>query len=456
MRVRCTSACVAALLLLTASCLGMVADVRIGDAKKLADGEPVTLTSKVLYFQAGSTGYVEETDRAAGIRVEGLDPGTDNNNRAVTLLSGVLGTTPQGERFIELSDIEFSDTAIIAPLGANNAAVRADMLTGLKVRTWGTVLSIDTIHASYTISDGADAAGIKVFGGCPGGEGEIVAVTGAAAFEGERVIYALSVPPAPPAAPSGPMLIRWDPNLYGHGQNVVELQVLRDVFAGYAAPVRAIHDASQWNLGYTDLSTLYGHGPFSVTYYDLPMGATTPTVMTQAYYDEWYGITHSYRLRALLRMQTGVDAGGAPIYTYQFTAFGGSIIATAVEPVSRAAMVSPLNGDPVLISQLWTGDANFVWRPSAGGDEYRVTVWPVQPGTAPTWTSGIIYHSGEWNVALPDWERLALAALLSSPLFADRQMLWRVDARHTGDTSPGWVKGEQAVFEIGSMPPGPP
>jgi len=457
MRVRYTGVCALALVM---TLLGVSPAVsKIGDAKKLADGESVTLTDKILYLHAGFTGYIEEPDRTSGIRVEGLSDSCDYQDLTVDSLSGTMQTTPQGERYISLDTLSTAGSGYVGPLGANNAALSSDLLTGLKVRVWGVVKSIDYIHTCYVISDGAKGSGgIKVFGQCPGVVGSYVIVAGAAAFEGERVIYAWPDSPVPVAPPSGPLVIRWDPKLYNHGQNVCELQVIRDQDAGdvSAIPIRAIRDMAQWNAGFTDLSNLYGNGPFTVTYYQMPLGSTTPTSAMCSYTDEVYGITHQYQLRALRRTQTGVDDQGVPIYSYQFTKFGNYIIATAVQPVAAAFIVAPLNGDTLYVTQLCTGEANFRWQPTVGGDQYRVRVWPVQPGTGPTWSSSVIYYGSGTEMALLDADRLSLASVLSDPVLEDKEMYWRVDARHSGDTSSDWVLGDRVVFRIGSTPPGPP
>lgn len=264
----------------------------------------------------------------------------------------------------------------------------------------------------------------------------------------------------PPTAGVGskPLVIRWDPKLYNHGQNVAELQVIRDQDAGDrgAIPICAIRDNGQWNAGYTDLSTLYGNGPFTVTYYQMPLGSTTPTSATQPYTDEGYGITHRYQLRALLRKQTGVDQNGTPVYSYEFTKLGNYVTATAVQKVASTFIVEPLNGESLYVSELLSGDANLTWTPAIGGDEYRVVVWPVQPGTGPTWTSNVIYFGAGSEISLPEVDRLSLANALSSPFYVDKQMYWRVDTRHSGDTSKAWWEGDKVVFRIGGTPGGPP
>ncbi len=226
--------------------------------------------------------------------------------------------------------------------------------------------------------------------------------------------------------------------------------------------MRAIRDNGQWNAGYSDLSTLYGRGAYTVTYYQMPLGSTTPTSATQPYNDEGYNVPHRYQLRALLRTQTGVDQDGAPVYGYEFTKFGNYIVATALQPVSTVSIVAPLNGESLYISQLLTGDANLTWLPSVdpvthmGGDQYMVRVWPVQPGTGPTWASNVIYYGSGAEMSLSDVDRQSLAGALSDPRFVDKEMYWRVDTRHGGDTSPAWVEGSQVVFRIGSTPGGHP
>lgn len=256
-----------------------------------------------------------------------------------------------------------------------------------------------------------------------------------------------------------PMTITWDPSLYNHGQNVYELQVIRDQDAGSAGafPVRAITDISQWNAGFTDLSNLYGNGMGTpVTFYRMDLGATTPTTVAWTVPAEGYGVTHQYQLRALLRVQTGVDGQGSPVYRYSFTTFGNAITATAIEPIKADKIISPLNGDLLVVSQLLTGDANLVWASAVGTDQYRVIVEPVQPGTGPTWQSSIIFAGSGAEVSLPDTDRLALASQLSSPLFLGTDMKWHVDGRRSGDTCPGWTIGDTVIFRISDAPGGPP
>ena len=260
--------------------------------------------------------------------------------------------------------------------------------------------------------------------------------------------------PTPPAVGGATGLtIGWDPTLYNHGQDVYELQVMR---SDLAFPVRAITAPSLWDLGHTDLSNLYGTGVGTVVKFNrMDTGSTAPTVASWTVPAEGYGIKHQYRLRVLLREQTGVDGQGNPVYGYTLTNLGNSLTATAVEPVTADHVISPLNGAPLLVSQLLSGDANFRWASAVGANQFRVTVWPVESGIGPTWSSSIISFSSGAEVALPDADRLALASVLSAPLLVDKEMLWRVDGRHASDSSSGWTQGDTVVFRLAAPLPGP-
>ncbi len=269
----------------------------------------------------------------------------------------------------------------------------------------------------------------------------------------------------PSAGTKGPLIITWNPKLYSYGQNLVELQVIRD---GSAVPVRVTRDSGEWANGRSDLSTLYGNGGFTVTYNSYPAGSSSPTSATATFTDEGYGVTHTYQLRTLLRAQTGTDGDGNAVYGYQITDFGSSITGTAIKPLSLSEIVSPINGESLYVSDLQDSNSNLTWTPTDGADQYRVKVWPVKPGSGPTWWSNIIYYGAGSQLSLDDTDRLSLASALSNPAYADKEMYWRVDARNSGDSATAkygdaqsdsnysWVNGTKAVFRIGSTPGGTP
>jgi hypothetical protein len=76
------------------------------------------------------------------------------------------------------------------------------------------------------------------------------------------------------------------------------------------------------------------------------------------------------------------------------------------------------------------------------------------PGTGPTWQSQQIFETGP-TVILPTAQQSALANLLNNAAYVDEVMKWRVYTRHEGDTSNGWVVGEENRFRIGGTPPTP-
>ncbi len=255
----------------------------------------------------------------------------------------------------------------------------------------------------------------------------------------------------------------WDPKLYNHGQNVFELQVVRDAvdaLDGHAEVVAAINDPSLWNNGRINISALYGTAAgTAVTYSRLPLGATSPTSVTETIPAEPYGITHTYNLRVLLRSRLGETSEGSSgtTYKYQMTKLGNEIMATAVEPFSRDKAVEPIDGDPLYVSQLLNNEANLSWLPLEGASEYKVVVEPIAPGTAPRWESSIMHAGSGSEVSLNDGDRMSLANRLNN--FPDVQMRWCVYARNSADTKPLWtypVTSQWPRFTIGATPGGPP
>jgi len=162
----------------------------IADLKGIPDGETVELNHKILYYVMGDFGYIEEPDRSAGIRIQGLY-GEDPLDVPI-YLCGTKRTTEDGEPYIDLEDYWFDyDFTWIAPFGANSRAVRTSLISGLKVRVWGTVLSVDPETPSYVISESNNPDdALLVYGDCPVDPGEFTCVDGAAGGGASRVIYA--------------------------------------------------------------------------------------------------------------------------------------------------------------------------------------------------------------------------------------------------------------------------
>lgn len=269
--------------------------------------------------------------------------------------------------------------------------------------------------------------------------------------------------PSIAAAAESPTSIVWDPTKYGHGQNVLEYQVMRDEFTAGAQPVMSIRDPSQIDAGRAELYGLYGTaaGP-TVNYYRLDANpATTYTESSFAVPAEPYGTTHRYQVRVIYRLTASGGTSSTSTGTkYYYSDVSNLVVATAIEPVRNVDVVSPaydrtVAPPEILISDLQQGDINFEWLAKDGADVYYMTVEPVIPGTGPTWKSPTIYGTSV-TVELPTAVRTELATLLSNSAYADKTMKWRVFCRNQSDTSGAWRQGEENRFVIGGTPPSSP
>ncbi len=163
-------------------------DGRISAVKDDPDGAVVGLGNKALYLRQDGFGYIEETDRSSGIRVEGALTGAVGD---LVCLSGQMSTTPGGERCVLVDAMSPWGSETVMPVGLNNRALLDQMACGLLVKAWGKVKPGSVTPNSYVITDGSDDSGIRILtAGAPGvSEGEFVSVTGAAGFDGVRVVY---------------------------------------------------------------------------------------------------------------------------------------------------------------------------------------------------------------------------------------------------------------------------
>ncbi|MCE5322243.1 hypothetical protein LLG46_02885 [bacterium] len=136
----------------------MIEPMSIGEAKKLDDGSHVVLDDVVVSaatYTVGRYCYVQQENRSSGIKVMGrvLDIGAKIN------LMGDIDTI-DGERVIQATSVlavTDAETADVKPLGMPNKAIGNFGLstTGLLVKTWGTVKSIDSETKSFVIDDGS-------------------------------------------------------------------------------------------------------------------------------------------------------------------------------------------------------------------------------------------------------------------------------------------------------------
>lgn len=275
-------------------------------------------------------------------------------------------------------------------------------------------------------------------------------------------------PPSISAAATTATTITWNPTKYGHGQNVLEYQILRDDFSDGARPIKVLRDPSEIDAGRTDLYRVYGTatGP-TVSFYRLDTNpATTYTETTWTAPAEPFGTTHTYMVRVLYKLSSGTGGGSTDPSTgqqpttttkYYYTPVSNTITATAIEPVRNTDVVSPAY-DPnvappeIYVSDLQQGGINFQWNRKDGANVYYVKVEPVVAGTGPTWQSDVIHETGP-IVSLPSTMRLDLANRLAGSSYVDKAMRWRVYCRCDRDTSPAWMEGQENRFVIGGTPP---
>ncbi|MFQ3549432.1 MAG: hypothetical protein SNJ70_06740, partial [Armatimonadota bacterium] len=225
--------------------------------------------------------------------------------------------------------------------------------------------------------------------------------------------------------------------------------VLRDDLSIDEAATTARRDElTAIDRGRTNLYYLYGTGTnITGTYGRLATNPSTTAPVATAFTvpAEPYGITHRYIVRVLLRSLVGTT-------TYQYSDVSNEIVATAIEPVRAADIISPTNNSELIINDLLLGNINFRWNAKDGGNQYYILVQPVVPGTGPTWQSQVIYSTGS-VVELPAAQRQQLATILNDSRYDDVAMRWFVFCRHDGDTSQSWYRGVETRFTIGGTPP---
>ncbi len=153
-------------------------------AKVLADGTPVVVTRLVATTTAGDFGsstlaYLEQEDRAAGIRVALASPVEWLGEGARVSVTGVMSTTPDQERQIaSASLILLTPGAPLEPLRMTNRALGGGDLgvpplgqigvtggygvntVGLLVVVWGTV--VNDPSAGFTLLDDGSGTPVRV------------------------------------------------------------------------------------------------------------------------------------------------------------------------------------------------------------------------------------------------------------------------------------------------------
>lgn len=132
--------------------------VKIGDALKLADGQPVTLKAKPVTYaprdasnkRATQYFYIAESDNSARLRVEDGQAGQDNADAEMgATLTGIMRTsTVTGERYLELTaPLEIESSVPVSP------AKSAAQVEGQLVAFEGKIKSVSSDRMSVVMED---------------------------------------------------------------------------------------------------------------------------------------------------------------------------------------------------------------------------------------------------------------------------------------------------------------
>ena len=144
----------------------------LAEIKTSSDGTVVASLPSVVTAVFGDDFYIEQLNRAAGIRVRKAGHGLQLGDKVATI--GTLGTNSDGERYVEAAVIQESGTGNVDPLGTTNSSLGGgdflDSITGfgqngvlggfglnnigLLIKTWGKVASVGADQ--FTIDDGSD------------------------------------------------------------------------------------------------------------------------------------------------------------------------------------------------------------------------------------------------------------------------------------------------------------
>ena len=168
----------------------------IAAARQLTEGDPVRLGGKSLYLKSGSYGYIEETNRTSGIRIQGSLSSASEGS--LVCITGTLQKPASSECYVQVDTITPYAVSVLKPLGMNNNSLKFSLMEALYVTIWGEVKSISP-DGSLIISDGSSDTGIRVFPivSSTVTPGQFVCVTGAVGNDGARVIYSKDITSLP-------------------------------------------------------------------------------------------------------------------------------------------------------------------------------------------------------------------------------------------------------------------
>lgn len=169
----------------------------IAALKALPHGSQVRLGDKALYLKQTTFAYIQDPrpqsgagpQSYSGIRLQGS---VNANEGDLVCTIGSLQKPIGGEPYVQVTAATSHGEHSTSRVALNNRAAKTDIVSGLWVMVWGVVQPGSIIGNSYIVVDGADGTGVKIITPTAPNvtEGQFVIVTGAAGFDGQRVVYA--------------------------------------------------------------------------------------------------------------------------------------------------------------------------------------------------------------------------------------------------------------------------
>lgn len=482
----------------------------ISDAKKLPDGQSVTLSQKAITYAASGFFYIEEDTRYVGIRVDKLGHGLSVGMRAD--ITGVIRTDGNDERYIQASSAVHNGDQDLKPLGMANKLLgggdfyRQPTSTcgqrgvtglagvnniGLLVRVMGYVTDSGTYPRTNTtwfyvddgsaVEDGTGAVGLycEAENITPPAVGSLLRVTGISSCEVynnnlvnllwvrdiEDIPVGPSQPPQPPAptvataragfspdipAPEGGIKISWDASL-ANGKNVIEYHIWRDA---EQTPIGAVAP-----VGLSYFIDDVAAGTRYVSYLAVDPVTHNKTTATANLSHPAIGAAHRYYVSAVYQTEQPAGSGAFKYYETDKAPTGP---ATITSTMYSADLLSPY-------SDQWDVDllagVSFQFNSRMGADDYIIQLSTSPIFSAPEYTSPVVKSSPDADNVPISFDTNNVSALFSNAQAGSR-LWWRVGVRNSHD-SPGPVPNmgkpdmtflfsEPNSFYVAETPPPPP
>lgn len=140
----------------------VITPVTDGSFKNLPNGTTVSISMPMVATVASGTFtdgsyYMETEDRSCGIKAIGGGVVADGSR--LTNIIGTLNVDSGGEKILEVASMNINGGTPLTPLGMTNKTTIDELASGLLVKTWGVVLSID---GSYITMDDGSGVTFKV------------------------------------------------------------------------------------------------------------------------------------------------------------------------------------------------------------------------------------------------------------------------------------------------------